>query len=193
MRRAGAARVRAREVFSTFPSNWISTPRYWNRGQRVSTILEWNSNLVDEALFRAHAAAAPALPFELLAVSDRLDKWLWHARFYKTRSLATDAVTAARSRCRRTRQARSPVRVGDRLTLTIGQQTLDDRCAGHSRPPRSGQRSPGLLRADPGEPAAQCRPAGTAPAGGAEPAAPAIPVPTSASGGNWTNCGATRA
>jgi len=59
-------------------------------------------------------------------VSDRLDKWLWHARFYKTRSLATAAVTGGKAKLdgERVKPAHL-VRVGDRLTLTLGQQLLD--------------------------------------------------------------------
>jgi len=59
-------------------------------------------------------------------VQDRLDKWLWHARFYKTRSLATAAVTGGKVKLggERVKPAHA-VRVGDRLTLTLGQQTLD--------------------------------------------------------------------
>ena len=59
-------------------------------------------------------------------MQDRLDKWLWHARFYKTRSLATAAVTGGKVKLdgERVKPAHA-VRVGDRLTLTLDQQTLD--------------------------------------------------------------------
>jgi len=57
---------------------------------------------------------------------DRLDKWLWHARFYKTRSLATAAVTGGKVKLGGERvKPAHVVREGDRLTLTLGQQTLD--------------------------------------------------------------------
>jgi ribosome-associated heat shock protein Hsp15 len=52
----------------------------------------------------------------------RLDKWLWAARFFKTRSLATEAVEAGRVRFHGDRPKPSrPVRIGD---------TLEVRCAG---------------------------------------------------------------
>ena len=52
----------------------------------------------------------------------RLDKWLWAARFYKTRSLASDAVEGGRVHLNgsRTKPARE-VRPGDVLTLTAGE------------------------------------------------------------------------
>lgn len=51
----------------------------------------------------------------------RLDKWLWAARFYKTRSAATDAVLGGRVHVNgaRVRPAKE-LRVGDELELTLG-------------------------------------------------------------------------
>ena len=51
----------------------------------------------------------------------RLDKWLWAARFFKTRSLATDAVTGGRIKLNGdpTKPARE-VRAGDRLSIFNG-------------------------------------------------------------------------
>lgn len=53
--------------------------------------------------------------------SQRLDKWLWAARFFKTRSLASAAVEGGKVHwCgQRTKPARA-VRVGDRLDIVIG-------------------------------------------------------------------------
>lgn len=51
----------------------------------------------------------------------RLDKWLWHARVVKTRTLATKLVTAGQVRINRQKIARAshPVRLGDVLTIAI--------------------------------------------------------------------------
>ena len=51
----------------------------------------------------------------------RIDKWLWAARFFKTRSLATDAVDAGRVRINgeRIKPARN-VKTGDRLDIDNG-------------------------------------------------------------------------
>ncbi|MDF0604979.1 S4 domain-containing protein [Neisseriaceae bacterium TC5R-5] len=52
----------------------------------------------------------------------RLDKWLWAARFYKTRQLAQDAIELGRVQLNGERVKPSRVvRVGDRLLLRINQ------------------------------------------------------------------------
>ena len=51
--------------------------------------------------------------------SQRLDKWLWHARFFKTRSKATTFVKSGRLRLNDEKIAKphQPVRIGDVLTF----------------------------------------------------------------------------
>lgn len=51
----------------------------------------------------------------------RLDKWLWAARFFKTRALATEAVSGGHVHVngQRVKPAR-PVNVGDSLTVRKG-------------------------------------------------------------------------
>ena len=53
----------------------------------------------------------------------RIDKWLWAARFFKTRSLATDAVDTGRVRLDgdRIKPARA-VKLGDKLALENGKE-----------------------------------------------------------------------
>ena len=56
---------------------------------------------------------------ELTAV--RIDKWLWAARFFKTRSLATDAVDGGRVQLNGVRvKPAKDVKRGDRIVLSIG-------------------------------------------------------------------------
>lgn len=52
----------------------------------------------------------------------RLDKWLWHARFARTRSLAAKLVSAARFRINGNpiEKAHHAVRPGDVLTFPLG-------------------------------------------------------------------------
>lgn len=54
--------------------------------------------------------------------SVRIDKWLWAARFFKTRGLATDAVDGGKVKLngQRVKPAKE-VRVGDTLEVHIGE------------------------------------------------------------------------
>jgi ribosome-associated heat shock protein Hsp15 len=50
----------------------------------------------------------------------RLDKWLWHTRFYKTRSLATAAITGGKVHLNAERiKPAHRVRICDRLSLSL--------------------------------------------------------------------------
>ncbi len=51
----------------------------------------------------------------------RVDKWLWAARFYKTRTLATEAVEGGHAQVNGLRvKPAKEVRAGDRINLVIG-------------------------------------------------------------------------
>ena len=53
----------------------------------------------------------------------RLDKWLWAARFFKTRSLASDAVDGGKVKLNdASTKPTKEVEVGDRLQLRAGEQ-----------------------------------------------------------------------
>jgi len=52
----------------------------------------------------------------------RIDKWLWVARFFKTRSLASTAISSHKIKCNgeHVKPARE-LKIGDELEITIGQ------------------------------------------------------------------------
>jgi ribosome-associated heat shock protein Hsp15 len=50
----------------------------------------------------------------------RLDRWLWHTRFFKTRSLATAAINGGKVHLNGERiKPAHRVRIGDRLSLSL--------------------------------------------------------------------------
>jgi ribosome-associated heat shock protein Hsp15 len=91
----------------------------------------------------------------------RVDKWLWHARVFKTRNLATKFVLSGRLRVNgvRVRKASRGVSCGDVLTFSLGGRVRVLEIAGlgerrgpaaeaallvHDRSPReAGPRQPG--------------------------------------------------
>ena len=60
------------------------------------------------------------------AESLRIDRWLWHARFFKSRNLAAEAVRAGHVRVngQRAKPARD-VSPGDRLAIQKGESEFD--------------------------------------------------------------------
>jgi ribosome-associated heat shock protein Hsp15 len=54
-------------------------------------------------------------------VSVRLDKWLWAARFFKTRALAVEAIAGGKVLVNGARAKRAkPIHVGDGIRLRLG-------------------------------------------------------------------------
>jgi ribosome-associated heat shock protein Hsp15 len=74
----------------------------------------------------------------------RVDKWLWAARFFKTRALATDAVLGGHVQVNGVRvKPAKDVRVGDALQIRIGtlEWIVDVRALADRRGPASVARS----------------------------------------------------
>jgi ribosome-associated heat shock protein Hsp15 len=71
------------------------------------------------------------------ADNHRLDKWLWHTRFYKTRSLATAAISGGKVHLNAERvKPAHRVRIGDRLSLSLQGMVAEFEILG--LPPRRG-------------------------------------------------------
>ncbi len=70
----------------------------------------------------------------------RIDKWLWAARFYKTRSLATEAIAGGKVELNgeRAKPAKT-VKVGDEVRVRVGpyEHVLIVRALGERRGPAS--------------------------------------------------------
>jgi ribosome-associated heat shock protein Hsp15 len=62
----------------------------------------------------------------------RLDKWLWHARFFKSRGLATEQILKGRIRLngQKMRKPGHAVGEGDALTFPMGDQMCSIRILG---------------------------------------------------------------
>ena len=67
-----------------------------------------------------------------MSESLRIDKWLWHARFCKTRSLAQDKASQGHIRLNghRIEKPSAAVRVGDVMTLPSGGKVISIRVIG---------------------------------------------------------------
>ncbi|MBL8706318.1 MAG: RNA-binding S4 domain-containing protein [Rhodospirillales bacterium] len=65
---------------------------------------------------------SPTEPAATASASLRLDKWLWFARFLKSRTLAAKLCESGRARINKVivQKAHQPVRVGDVLTFQLG-------------------------------------------------------------------------
>jgi ribosome-associated heat shock protein Hsp15 len=74
------------------------------------------------AMRRGPRLTSRAVPEDLKTTGDvRLDKWLWAARFFKTRSLAAQAIAAGHVKIGASRaKSAHAVRLGEEIAITIG-------------------------------------------------------------------------
>lgn len=77
----------------------------------------------------------------------RLDKWLWAARFFKTRSMAAEAVEGGKVHLNgsRTKPAHR-LRAGDRLRITRGVEMFDVEVLGLNAQRRPGSEAQALYQ-----------------------------------------------
>lgn len=68
------------------------------------------------------AASCSRSPADVVEEQLRIDRWLWTARFFRTRGAATDAVVGGRVHLNGARvKPAKEVRAGDTLVVTIGE------------------------------------------------------------------------
>ena len=68
------------------------------------------------------AASCSPSPTDVVEQQLRIDRWLWTARFFRTRGAATDAVLGGRVHLNGARvKPAKEVRAGDTLVVTIGE------------------------------------------------------------------------